>query len=242
MSRSAFDRVARDYEEIHNRSLPPGVHSDEFVAQKAERVIQWIGNQYRNREFCYLDFGCGNGRLFRFLVEAEALRPLFAEGRLRLFGFDTSMESLAEARRITNDDSVLLAGDLNHFPMSIRFDLVISCNVFHHIAPADRGAAAQTLQRRMKRGARLVIWEHNPFNPFTRLLVRMCPFDGDARLLKLRAAVELFSRNSFRYLQHAYVHVVPPNWQRLKPVSRLEAKLARLPLGAQYWVMFEKDE
>ena len=42
MSNTVFDRVARDYEKIHNRSLPPGVSSDEFVRQKAEHVIGWI--------------------------------------------------------------------------------------------------------------------------------------------------------------------------------------------------------
>jgi len=30
MERSIFDHVARDYERIHDRSLPPGVHSADF--------------------------------------------------------------------------------------------------------------------------------------------------------------------------------------------------------------------
>ena len=65
MSADVFDQVARDYERIHNRSLPPGVRSDEFVAQKAAQLVAWLGAAYRGRELRYLDFGCGNGRLFR---------------------------------------------------------------------------------------------------------------------------------------------------------------------------------
>jgi hypothetical protein len=47
MSNTVFDRVARDYEKIHNRSLPPGVSSDEFVRQKAEHVVRWIQDNGR---------------------------------------------------------------------------------------------------------------------------------------------------------------------------------------------------
>ncbi|MCK7513270.1 MAG: hypothetical protein MZV70_60735 [Desulfobacterales bacterium] len=35
MERNVFDRVARDYERIHNRSLPPGVRSADFIGQRA---------------------------------------------------------------------------------------------------------------------------------------------------------------------------------------------------------------
>jgi SAM-dependent methyltransferase len=241
MSPSAFDRVAHDYEEIHNRSLPPGVHSDEFVVLKAEKMAGWIGAPARGREFCYLDFGCGNGRLFRALADRAALRGPVGDGRLRLFGFDTSRESLAEARRIAGGDPVFLAADLNEFPPDVRFDLVSCCNVFHHIPPAERGAAAAALHRRMKPGGRLVIWEHNPFNPFTRLLVKICPFDEDARLVSLRRAVALFEGHAFRLLGRAYVLILPPKCRRLAPLAALEDRLGALPLGAQYWAMFRRN-
>src|SRR3990172_6396109 len=100
MERNVFDQVACDYEKIHDRSLPPGVHSHEFIQQRAANVIQWISDGYVGQEFCYLDFGCGNGRLFKSLIESESLKPLVEQGRLRLFGFDTSAESLKEAKRI----------------------------------------------------------------------------------------------------------------------------------------------
>jgi len=119
---------------------------------------------------------------------------------------------------------------------------VIGCNVFHHIAPAERNAVAKTLRRWMKPKARLVIWEHNPFNPITRLLVKICPFDQDARLLTFGATKSLFETNSYRHVQHAYVNVFPPRWQQLKLLSAIERTAARFPVGAQYWVMFERDE
>jgi SAM-dependent methyltransferase len=242
MAKDLFDRVARDYEKIHNRSLPPGVRSDEFVAQKAAKVAQWITDGYGHKGFCYLDFGCGNGRLFKPLLESDLLKPLVEQGGLRLFGFDTSAESLKEAKAIAGDDRIGLVHDLGDLPADIRFDLVISCNVFHHIVPAERAATAKTLRAWMKPGANLVIWEHNPFNPLTRLIVKACPFDADACLLTLNTTIDLFETNSYRYLKHAYVNVFPPRLQKLDAVAAIEVKLSRLPIGAQYWVMFERDE
>lgn len=238
MSADVFDQVARDYERIHNRSLPPGVRSDEFVAQKAAQLVAWLGAAYRGRELRYLDFGCGNGRLFRSLLDSEGLRPLFSRGHLRLFGFDTSVESLKEAEAIAGAGNVCLADDFARFPQAVRFDFVISCNVFHHIPPAERDAVVDRLAAWAAPGARLVIWEHNPFNPFARLIVRICPFDREARLVTLPAARRLFGRR-FRYRRHAYVNLFPPGLQRVAPLRRVEERLARVPVGAQYWVMFE---
>lgn len=242
MSNAVFDRVARDYETIHNRSLPPGVSSDEFVRQKAEHLIGWILEAAGEGEFCYLDFGCGNGRLFRLLFDSPPLAPMRAAGRLRLFGVEPSAESLKEARRIAGEDRVFFANRLEGLSAGVRFDLVVSCNVFHHILPSERAAAAEALRARMKPGAHLVLWEHNPFNPFARLLVKFCPFDEDARLLSLAAARRLLEKSGYRHLKHAYVNLFPPKWQRINFVARIESKIAGLPIGAQYWVMAAAHE
>jgi SAM-dependent methyltransferase len=242
MAKNVFDRVARDYEKIHNRSLPPGVHSVDFIHQRAATATRWICERYAGKEFCYLDFGCGNGRMLKFLIDSDALKPLVEQGRVRLFGFDTSVESINEARSLVGDDSVCLVSDLNDLPRDVRFDFVISCHVFHHIPPAERAETVERLASWMKSSSMLVIWEHNPFNPITRLLVKTCPFDDDARLLTLNTTKALFGKNSFRYRGHAYVNVFPPRWLRLNAVSATEVKLAGLPIGAQYWVMFESDE
>ena len=172
MENNVFDRVVADYEKIHNRSLPPGVRSDDFIRQRAARVIRWISDGYAGRDFFCLDFGCGNGRMLKSPLESEALKPFLVQGRLKLFGFDTSVESIHEAKSLLGDDRVCLTSEFDRLNRDVRFDLVISCHVFHHIPPAERGATVKTLHAWMKPGARLVIWEHNPFNPFTRVLVK----------------------------------------------------------------------
>lgn len=242
MGNNVFDTVARDYERIHNRSLPPGVHSADFISFRAACVTRWISDGYAGKEFCFLDFGCGNGRMLKSMLESDRLKPLAEQGRLRLFGFDTSADSISEAKGLLGDNRVCLVSDLNRLPGDVRFDFVISCHVFHHIPPNQRAGTADTLANWMKPASRLVIWEHNPFNPITRLLVKMCPFDGDARLLTLNSTKALFGQNAFRFIQHAYVNVFPPGWQRLKVLSVLEQKLLGVPVGAQYWAMFKRND
>ncbi len=242
MRNTVFDRVARDYERIHDRSLPPGVSSDEFVRQKAECVARWIREGAGSGELRYLDFGCGNGRLFRYLLDSDSLRTMFEKGRLRLFGVEPSVESLREAERIAGDQRVRLVPRLQDLPTGERFDFIISCNVFHHIPPPERVQTARELQARMSPGARLVIWEHNPFNPLARLLVKVCPFDKEARLLSLITVRRLFERSACRCMRHAYVNLIPPAWQRAKPLRTIDGALAALPIGAQYWAMFTCHE
>ena len=242
MTQNPFDQVAPDYEKVHNRNLPPGVSSDEFVTQKAAKVVEWITYSHKEKDFNYLDFGCGNGRLFKHLLASPALQPLIAEGRLQLFGFDTSKKSLEEAGKITGDSRVCFFSDFNQIADEIRFDLIICCNVFHHIVPAARDATIKTLGDRMARNARLALWEHNPYNPFTRLIVKTCPFDADAHLLTLNSAITLFQRHSFHSCEHAYVNIFPPKLQRFKTLSAIENTFAQTPIGAQYFVIFGREE
>jgi SAM-dependent methyltransferase len=240
MKADVFDQVARDYEKIHNQWLPPGVPSAGFIDQRAARVTEWILSEYRGKEFHYLDFGCGNGRMLNCLLESDALKPMVSSGRLRLFGFDTSAESLNEARALLAGAPVMLVNDWAEFPSALRFDLVLSCHVFHHIPRIRRPNVVTTLHRWMKPAARLVLWEQNPLNPITRFLVKLCPFDSDARLLTMAATRALLGQNGFRPIQSTYVNLLPPRWLRSRRLIAIENQLLRFPVGAQYWVMFER--
>ena len=240
MTRNIFDQVAQDYEKIHNQCLPPGVQSESFITQRAAYATQWILSEIRDREFLYLDFGCGNGRMLKCLLESAGLRPLLDTGQLRLFGFDTSADSLNEARNLLKDRSVTLAKNWSEFPQELRFDLVLTCHVFHHIPPKERPNTVAALYKRMKPGSRLVIWEQNPLNPITRLLIRTCPFDRDARLLTAVKTRDLFLKNSFRLLESAYINLLPPQWIKTDRLAAIEKKLLSFPIGAQYWMMFTR--
>ncbi|MCM2285539.1 MAG: class I SAM-dependent methyltransferase [Desulfobacula sp.] len=239
MTQNIFDQVAGDYEKIHNQCLPPGVQSESFITQRTAHAVQWILSQSGGGEFSYLDFGCGNGRMLNCLLASDGLRPLLDAGRLRLYGFDTSKDSLREARTLLKGSPVTLASRWSGFPREVRFDLVVSCHVFHHIPLKERSNTARALHQRLKPRGRLVIWEQNPLNPFTRLLVKTCPFDRDARLLRAATTRNLFSQNSFRLLESAYINLLPPQWLKNERLAAIEKRLLSFPVGTQYWVMFQ---
>jgi hypothetical protein len=82
----------------------------------------------------------------------------------------------------------------------------------------------------------LFLFEHNPWNPFTRRIVRDCPFDDDACLLSPIAARSLLSAAGF-VCSIRYIHFFP---HTLRHLLRLERCLRRVPLGAQYYCFAHK--
>jgi SAM-dependent methyltransferase len=105
--------------------------------------------------------------------------------------------------------------------------------VFHHIDHADHGALLQELRRVVRPGGSLFIFEHNPFNPLTVRVVNDCPFDENAHLIRGREMKRRLLAAGFASANTRYRVFFPHFLRALRP---LEAALAWLPLGGQYYV------
>jgi hypothetical protein len=81
------------------------------------------------------------------------------------------------------------------------------------------------------------VFENNPWNPGTRLVMRRIPFDRDAETLSPPAGRRLLRSAGFEVLRTDFVFFFPRALHILRP---LERRLARLPLGAQYLVLARK--
>ena len=79
-------------------------------------------------------------------------------------------------------------------------------------------------------GGRVVIFEHNPYNPLTVKAVRACPFDDDAVLLAPGEVRRLLQTRVFGSVRQDYVLFFPHVLRALRPFEPL---LRRCPLGAQ---------
>jgi hypothetical protein len=82
-------------------------------------------------------------------------------------------------------------------------------------------------------GGLVAIFEHNPWNPLTRRAVAGCEFDEDVVLLTRREGGRLLRGSGLAAVEGSYILFFTRESTLL---SRIERRLARIPLGAQYVV------
>ena len=221
---SSFDAYGGSYADVVQRSIAfSGLKHDLFLRAKARVLSGLFRTQFGLERPALLDVGCGIGALH------EHLGPIVG----RLAGCDPSAESLAAARR--RDDAVDLrqqAGETLPWPEA-SFDAALAVCVFHHVPPAGREALVADMRRVTRPGGLVILIEHNPWNPLTRLAVARCPFDHDAVLLGAREGRALLRRGGLREVRSRHFLVLPSagRW-----AGAVERPLERLPVGAQYAV------
>jgi SAM-dependent methyltransferase len=175
-----------------------------------------------------LDFGCGIGNTTRCLATTFPSAVLT--------GFDLSRPSIDAARSLSAKRwPALRFVSSNGFGLpfeSTRFDLAFASCVFHHIPAEEHIAWASEVHRVLRPGGAFVLFEHNPYNPLTRRVVRDCPFDKGVRLLRPRYAQRVLQAAGFRDGQARYYFFFPRVLRWLRPMERM---LRWLPAGGQYF-------
>ncbi len=167
-----FDEVA----EVYDESLPAHVTAH-YLAKRTRFVLELFPPPAR-----LLDVGCGTGALAAELAargyEATGLDP--SEGMLRVLGERAPRVSAvrASATAMPFDDG--------------EFDLSVSIATMHHIADPDsvRRALAEMV-RVVRPGGKVIVWDHNPRNPYWPYLMKRVPQDrGDERLVGVDELVD----------------------------------------------------
>lgn len=121
--------------------------------------------------------------------------------------------------------------------MTESFDFAYCNGVFHHIPPSERSGALQRVFAALKPGGWLAFWENNPWNPITRLLMRLVPFDRDAVLLWPSEARRLLRRSGLVTMRTDFLFIFPAALRFVRP---LEPWLCKVPAGGQYLVLARK--
>jgi SAM-dependent methyltransferase len=118
------------------------------------------------------------------------------------------------------------------------FDFITAVCVYHHLDPAERPALTKEVRRVLRPGGLFSIFEHNPANPATRLIVSRTPVDSNAILLRARECRGLMRDAGLLPLDTLYYLYLP---ERLfEFAGKLERLLTGIPLGGQYAVFGEK--
>lgn len=165
MSEAHFDEIAGAYDE----SLPSHV-VEHYLQKRADFIRELVppGSSV-------LDVGCGTGTLAARIQEAG----------YEVAGIDPSAGMLEVLRqRAPSIKAVVASGTELPFGND-TFDLVYCVAVMHHIALAgDVRKALAEMVRVAKPGGQILVWDHNPRNPYWRFLMARVPQDtGEERLI-----------------------------------------------------------
>jgi ubiquinone/menaquinone biosynthesis C-methylase UbiE len=228
---SSFDQFAHNYRAIHNENVGRfGFDSLYFIRLR----LQWLQRYESNQPLRLLDVGCGDG------LSAQHMQLQFNNWQLEAIDISAESVALAQQKNIPHTRVVLYEGKT--FPYADNsFDVVYIGVVLLHIPPLQRPGFFNEIYRVLKPGGRLYVFEHNPYNPATKYLVKHCVFDTEAYLLTAAATRKLCS-TGFLQVTHTRYMVFIPAIGFLKKWLRCEKFFARLPLGGQYLIRAVKPE
>lgn len=223
----AFDEFADEYDRLLRDPLRNRFTggNDYFIELKCRALLRQLPDRHASgRPLRVLDAGCGQGTAFGFLRH-----------RLRVFGSDVSPAMLREAVR-SGPVTVQEAFDLPFADGT--FDAAYAFCVYHHIEREHHQRHLRELSRVVARGGRVFVFEHNPFNPVTKVVFSRAPIDAGCRMIRPAALRRVFGDAGLTDVRHGYLMFVPRALAR--PLGFLESALSWLPLGAQYFVSGRK--
>ena len=226
-SGAEFDAYATGYHTALDKGLSLSGEDSTFFAVGR---VDWLRHRLQelgHTATAVLDYGCGTGSTAPLLLELP--------GAQRVVGTDASAALLEIATREQHSDRVSFVPLST--PLTAVADVAYCNGVFHHIPLARRADAVQHIVRAMRPGGVLALWENNPWNPGTRLIMRRIPFDRDAVMVAPAEARRLVTDAGLAVVSTDFRFYFPAPLRRLRP---LEPHLRRLPLGAQYLVLARK--
>lgn len=225
----AFDSHASDYETQCAQGLSVSGESKDFFARGRIAYLRalWSRRGLGEPERV-VDFGCGVGDVTPLLAEAFP--------RADVLGLDPSSGCVERARSAFAGPRIGFA-TLAEAPADFSAQLVHLNGVIHHVTPGAREAVFASLASLVQGGGLVAVFDNNPLNPGTRLVMSRIPFDRDASpVTSWRVAAHLRAAG-LAPLETAYLFYFP---RALRALRFVEPLLTRLPLGAQYGVFAQK--
>jgi ubiquinone/menaquinone biosynthesis C-methylase UbiE len=227
MEEAEFDKYALAYEDQHRKNIAlTGEDPSYFAEYKVRLFSEWADPKPRR----IIDFGSGIGNSiphFRSYFEGSELTCA-----------DISQKSLDFASRRFPGPEQTLKITQDGIPVPDgSFDAAFSACVFHHIPHAEHGFWLKELLRVVRPGGAIAIFEHNPLNPLTVHAVKTCPFDENARLLKVSWLQRTYRDSGWLVLKTRY-HLFFPRFAA--GLRGLEPLMDWMPVGAQYSVLGQR--
>ena len=228
MSTDLFDLTEHYTEMLEKGIRLSGEDQHFFIRGRLNDLTRFLASR-DSRPRRILDFGCGLGHT---TAEFSKLYP-----DATVVGIDTAAQAI-EFGRTHHGSSRTSFEVLERFVPDESFDLCYCNGVFHHIPLNERDGAMGVVYRSLVPGGRFALFENNPLNPGTRMVMRRIPFDRDANTLLPWETVRLLKRAGFQVTHRPRSLFYFP--RMLSGLRGLEPYLAGLPFGAQYWAVGSK--
>jgi SAM-dependent methyltransferase len=225
-----FDSFADSYDRDLGEALAASGENRSYFARGRVTWMADIVRRMGSKPQRLMDYGCGTGSTTTLLLEA-----LGAEAAV---GVDLSMRSLEVARKSYGSERLQFLPIAEYAPAG-KVDLAYCNGVFHHIPPAKRSEALRFVHRSLCKGGLFSCWENNPWNPGTRHVMAHCAFDKDAVTLSPPEAKQLMRSEGFTILRTDFLFIFPRFLKLARPAEKFVSKL---PLGAQYQILCEKQD
>jgi SAM-dependent methyltransferase len=214
---SHFDRIA----DVYDESLPAHV-VEHYLRKRAAFVLGLRSTG------SVLDVGCGTGALARRLACAG----------YEVTGVDPS-EGMLDVMRARSPAIRAVQASGTDLPFeSDSFDIVLSVATFHHIAePGAVRATVAEMARVARPGGRILIWDHNPRNPYwSRLMARVPQDTGEERLIPAEELIGGLTAAGVHVLSVDQLGIVPDFTPRaaLGAAAAFERLFERAPVVHRY--------
>ena len=218
-----FDQFSNDYKGYIANSIEK---FDKNLDYYHESKILITKNRAKHNPKNILDFGSGVGTMIPYMKKKFK--------KCKIYAFDESKQSLRFLKK-----KYPFVRCLKKIDGKIKFDLIFLSGVIHHIDKNIRKKILKKIFISLKKSGKLVIFEHNPYNPLTNIVVKNCEFDRDAQLIKKSELIRICEDVKFKVEDSAYIFFFPTS---LKKFKGIEKYLEWFFLGAQYFCIFKKNE
>jgi trans-aconitate methyltransferase len=223
-----FDSYSKNYNRDLNDAISLTGHDTSSLTKAKLIKLQQLFPDLPQRHFNLLDFGCGIGNLYEFVKQFFPFASYT--------GVDESGESVNTAQSRFSNSSIFHNLASENWK-NAQYDLIFSAGVFHHIPHDEHEKILKELSGLLNTNGKLAIWEHNPFNPITKKIVKDCIFDEDAVLIYPNRMKKNMLKIPLSNIQVTYTTFFPKS---LSYLNILDPYMGWLPLGGQYITRGEK--
>jgi len=174
-----FDQIAEYYDEV----FPEHITSHYY-----RKRIKFLSGLIKGGKV--LDLCSGTGRISEGLIEKG----------FNVVSLDLSRNMLLVRRHVNGYQPI--NGISYELPFkSDIFDMVISIASLHHIADIEKiKSTLNEMKRIIKKGGYIVLWDHNPLNPYWKFIMKRVPQDtGQERLIRASELVGPFTSGGYSY-------------------------------------------